>query len=77
MSADKPKRLGRGLEALLGAAPSTAASPTTEQNELRRIPLTRIRPNPYQPRREFPEADLQDLRASLQASGMLQPVVVR
>ena len=80
MSPEKPRRLGRGLEALIGSnSPSRAefASQPAHQNELRRLALTRIRPNPYQPRREFSETDLAELRASLQASGMLQPVVVR
>lgn len=63
---------------MLGSSqPSTSAGTSVNQNELRHIPLSRIRPNPYQPRRDFSEADLQELRASLQASGMLQPVVVR
>lgn len=80
MSPEKPRRLGRGLEALIGGnSPNRAefASQPAHQNELRRLALTRIRPNPFQPRREFSETDLAELRASLQASGMLQPVVVR
>jgi len=81
MSPEKPRRLGRGLEALIGGnvanrADMVATLPA-QQNELRRLALTRIHPNPFQPRRDFPEADLAELRASLQASGMLQPVVVR
>ncbi len=78
MRPDKPRRLGRGLEALLGTTPlAQPASAPSDQNELQRIPLASIRPNPYQPRRDFSDAELQELRASLQASGMLQPVVVR
>lgn len=85
MSPEKPRRLGRGLEALIGGAtPSNArpANPTPStkavvENELKRIPLASIKPNPFQPRREFAEAELAELRASLAASGMLQPVVVR
>ena len=79
MTPEKPRRLGRGLEALMG---SRTSQPTTvpsgsEPSELQRIPLALIRPNPFQPRREFPEAELAELRASLKASGLLQPVVVR
>ncbi len=81
MSPEKPRRLGRGLEALIGGNVSTRADLVAplpaQQNELHRLALTRIRPNPFQPRRDFPEAELAELRASLQASGMLQPVVVR
>jgi len=81
MTPEKPRRLGRGLEALLGSAaaptPAAAVPSSANQNELQRISLSRIRPNPFQPRREFPDAELAELRASLQASGLLQPVVVR
>lgn len=73
---DKPRRLGRGLEALL--ASRQAAEPTAEERSaLRTVPVTEIRPNPYQPRQEFREEELADLEASLKASGLLQPVTVR
>ena len=80
MSPEKPRRLGRGLEALIGAGSSgrtEAGALGGNQNELRRLSIARIRPNPFQPRREFAEAELDELRASLKTSGMLQPVVVR
>jgi ParB family chromosome partitioning protein len=79
MPPEKPRRLGRGLEALIGGSSTrTESAPQpAHQNELRRLAIARIRPNPYQPRRDFAEDELAELRASLQASGMLQPVVVR
>ena len=67
------RRLGRGLEALLG--PGAGASP--RDGSLRRIPLGEVRPNPFQPRRTFPEEALAELAESLRTSGLLQPVVVR
>jgi ParB family chromosome partitioning protein len=69
------RRLGRGLEALLGPAPTTAEA--RADGTLVQIPLTRIRPNPYQPRQTFDENALAELASSLTASGLLQPVVVR
>lgn len=73
---DKPRRLGRGLEALL--ASRQAAEPTPEERSaLRTVPLTEIRPNPYQPRQEFRPEELADLENSLRTSGLLQPVTVR
>jgi ParB family transcriptional regulator, chromosome partitioning protein len=76
MTADKPRRLGRGLEALLAStSPHVAAD--VEQNELQRIPVSEIRPNPYQPRKEFRADELADLEASLRTSGLLQPITVR
>ena len=80
MTADKPRRLGRGLEALLGAS-SMATPPTVAEakarGELQKIDLREIRPNPYQPRRTFNEQDLADLETSLRANGLLQPITVR
>ena len=73
MSTEKQRRLGRGLEALIGSSQPTTAG----ANELQRIPTARIRPNPYQPRREFDPAALAELEASIRANGLLQPITVR
>ena len=80
MTADKPRRLGRGLEALLGAATITTPSSVAEardRGELQRIRISDIRPNPYQPRRAFNEGELAELESSLRTSGLLQPITVR
>ena len=93
MSTEKPRRLGRGLEALLataapavahtGAAHSTSLSGGTHSpgidpaDYVQRIPVAQIRPNPYQPRREFRVEELSELEASLRATGLLQPITVR
>src|SRR5213594_4141544 len=67
------RRLGRGLEALLG--------PTREEAEregsLVELTIADIRPNPYQPRRDVDPAALEELEASIRKAGLLQPVVVR
>jgi len=68
------KRLGRGLEALLGPVARHQAEPEAALQEL---PVDAIRPNPYQPRVKLDEAALQELVTSIQTSGLLQPVVVR
>jgi ParB family chromosome partitioning protein len=68
------RRLGRGLEALLGPISKEQAA---EAGALREIPVSSIRPNPFQPRREFDPVALDELAASIEASGLLQPVVVR
>jgi len=69
------RRLGRGLEALLGPSPTTAEA--AADGSLYQIPLDQVRPNPFQPRRVFDEAALDELAASLKTSGLLQPIVVR
>src|SRR5947209_18714841 len=67
------RRLGRGLEALLG--------PTREEAEregsLMELPVREIRPNPFQPRQDVDAASLEELKSSIQQAGLLQPVVVR
>jgi ParB family transcriptional regulator, chromosome partitioning protein len=68
----KKNRLGKGLGALLGEYLESDSS-----EELRRVPVGRIVPNPLQPRREFSEAELSELQSSIQANGLLQPLVVR
>jgi ParB family chromosome partitioning protein len=68
------KRLGRGLEALLGPISKEQA---VASGALRELPVSAIKPNPFQPRREFGEEALKELAASIEASGLLQPVVVR
>lgn len=68
------KRLGRGLEALLG---SVSRDQAQASGALRELPVTNVTPNPFQPRSSFDEADLLELTASIEASGLLQPVIVR
>ena len=72
MSEQKQRRLGRGLEALIGTVQSGSTA-----SELQRIPVSRIRPNPYQPRREFDPTELAELESSIRANGLLQPISVR
>jgi len=69
------RRLGRGLEALLGPSPTTVEAQT--EGSLVQVPVAQVRPNPYQPRRAFDETALSELAESLRSSGLLQPIVVR
>jgi ParB family transcriptional regulator, chromosome partitioning protein len=74
MSAEKPRRLGRGLEALIS---SSSSGTTSTASDLQRISISRVRSNPFQPRRDFARTELAELEASLSASGLLQPITVR
>jgi ParB family chromosome partitioning protein len=75
MAAEKtPRRLGRGLEALLGSAGGLA---TSDEGALKSIPIAQIIRNPFQPRREFNVEELAELQESLKANGLLQPITVR
>ncbi|MDO8184437.1 ParB/RepB/Spo0J family partition protein [Conexibacter sp. JD483] len=69
--AEKPRGMGRGLSAILSAAPRD------ESEELRTLPVEQIAPNPHQPRRQFEEEALVALAESLKARGLLQPILVR
>ncbi|MFO0934112.1 MAG: ParB/RepB/Spo0J family partition protein [Planctomycetota bacterium] len=70
-----PRRLGRGLGGLLQ---STVPEPTAEEIKAAdELPVEAIRANPYQPRRHFDPEALEELKASIQEHGLLQPIVVR
>ncbi|MGD2123200.1 MAG: ParB/RepB/Spo0J family partition protein [Gemmatimonadota bacterium] len=75
MNRGKKERLGRGLEALLGDFMEEDGVPAAA--EIRLLPVRDIRPNPFQPRREFPPEELSDLANSIQVNGLLQPLLVR
>jgi ParB family transcriptional regulator, chromosome partitioning protein len=68
------RRLGRGLEALLGNAGGLA---TSDEGTLKSIPISQVSRNPFQPRREFNANELSELEESLKSSGLLQPISVR
>jgi ParB family chromosome partitioning protein len=72
----KRDRLGKGLGALLREHMGEEGEPQSGV-PARMLPVSGIAPNPYQPRREFSEEDLEDLTASLRENGLLQPIVVR
>jgi ParB family transcriptional regulator, chromosome partitioning protein len=76
MSSEKPRRLGRGLEALIAAAAQPTEVPA-ERGDVQRIPIARVRANPLQPRREFDPTELAQLSESLRQNGLLQPITVR
>jgi ParB family chromosome partitioning protein len=69
--ADRQKGMGRGLAAILSAAPKD------ESEELRQLAVELIAPNPQQPRHSFDEESLVALADSIRTRGVLQPVLVR
>lgn len=70
--ASAKRGMGRGLSAIL---PESA--PTEDVGELRELPVDLIKPNPNQPRTTFDPDALAGLAASLEASGVVQPLLVR
>jgi ParB family chromosome partitioning protein len=65
------RKLGRGLDFLLSGSAEASG------DEVRLLDLARIRPNPYQPRRDFRAEELEELASSIREHGLLQPIVVR
>ena len=70
------KALGRGLEALIPKNVVASAILPRSTSPLQ-VPIAKIRPNPFQPRRQFKAEELQELVQSVKERGILQPVLVR
>ena len=67
----KMKGLGRGLDALL------AGSDAKADDELRNLPVERLKPGKYQPRTHMDQDSLAELAASIKSQGVMQPILVR
>jgi ParB family transcriptional regulator, chromosome partitioning protein len=67
---DKRPALGKGLSALIPDAPVPRVAPTE-------VDIDRLVPNAFQPRGQFDDGGLDDLARSIQANGIIQPIVVR
>ncbi len=76
----KKSGLGRGLSALINTDTDNIKSFVEAQKpgeKIVQIPLDKITPNPYQPRKDFDREELEGLALSIKKQGLLQPVVVR
>jgi ParB family chromosome partitioning protein len=71
------RRLGRGLDALLGGAAPTEAAGAATATQATELPIAQIAINPYQPRKDFDEEEMAALKSSLATHGLLNPVLVR
>ncbi|MBL96058.1 MAG: Chromosome-partitioning protein ParB [Alphaproteobacteria bacterium MarineAlpha3_Bin5] len=70
------KNLGRGLNALLGDTNLSVLS--NEQVErIQIVPIEKVRPGTFQPRKTFPEETINELAESIREKGLLQPILVR
>lgn len=84
----KKRALGRGLDALFGAAepdpePTPPPPPAPEvpaippAGAIQTLSVVQLRPNPFQPRHNFKAESLEELTASIREKGILQPLIVR
>ncbi|WP_294891401.1 ParB/RepB/Spo0J family partition protein [uncultured Lactobacillus sp.] len=65
--------LGRGIEALFEDEPQIEDN----EEEIQDLNLSDIRPNPYQPRKNFDDKSLKELADSIKENGVFQPIIVR
>lgn len=73
----KASALGRGLGALLSEIEEAYDNELPKKGGVEEISLTKIRPNPYQPRKHFDPESLAELAESIKTHGLLQPIVVK
>lgn len=79
----KRKALGKGLEQLFNSENINFEEVEKEivesatEKDIKNIPLSEIRSNPFQPRRIFDEAKLEELAESIKAHGIFQPIIVK
>lgn len=79
----KKKALGRGLEQLFDSEVLDFDSfesnilENVKESDIRELPVSEIRPNPYQPRKKFSEEALEELASSIKNYGVFQPIIVR
>lgn len=78
---DKRKALGKGLSALLPVrtppVQTTSEPAPASRNTVAQVPITSIGPNPLQPRTVFDAARIHELANSIEANGIIQPLIVR
>jgi ParB family chromosome partitioning protein len=70
------RRLGRGLAALIGDVGEDNA-PAETGRKPRKAPIESLKPNPRNPRRNFTDAELDELAGSIRERGIIQPIIVR
>ena len=69
------EKLGRGLEALLGA--SRSATIPVQSDNVRLIAIEKLHSGPYQPRMDMDEESMNELADSIRAHGIIQPIIAR
>ena len=74
MNTIKKKGLGRGLSALFG---DVTPQKTVKDSETKRVSISDLTRNPYQPRETFNEFKLDELADSIKKNGIIQPIAVR
>ena len=74
---DKKRGLGRGLSALMSDVDTASTGPSGPKAPDTVLPIEKVHPNPDQPRRAFDKTQLDELATSIEARGIIQPLIVR
>ena len=83
MEQTKRRALGRGLEELFNIEDinynkiEEKIIETADENEVKELPIEKLRVNPYQPRKTFNEESLRELAESIKEHGVIQPIIVK
>ncbi|MES2656311.1 MAG: ParB/RepB/Spo0J family partition protein [Bacteroidota bacterium] len=78
MSNQRRNALGRGLSALLeNAATDITSTESKPVNSISEVPIAQVEANPFQPRTDFKEEELNELAESIKIHGVIQPITVR
>ena len=82
MTSKKKKRLGRGLDALLGGDVDKTIAGTNQNDNSQNatpstLPIEKLQRGEYQPRTNMDQDSLEELASSIQAQGIIQPILVR
>ena len=77
MAIKKTGGLGRGLGSILPEIDIDAAKGGAKAATISDIPLDKITPSPYQPRKEFDVEELDELSQSIRQQGVITPITVR
>jgi ParB family transcriptional regulator, chromosome partitioning protein len=79
---NKPRGLGKGLGAIfqektLAHRDDMPGTPASQGSKVELLSISQIQPNPFQPRKEFDQGELEELAASIREKGIFQPILVR
>lgn len=77
MTKRKRKSLGQGINALFPDAVNLEEEVEKSGEHVTEVPISDLRPNPYQPRQEFNQKALEELSKSIAKNGVLQPIIIR
>ncbi len=83
MEQTKRRALGRGLEELFNIEDinydkmEEKIMETADEEEIKELPISKLRVNPYQPRKTFNEEALRELAESIKEHGVIQPIIVK